>query len=388
MLILKPLRKIDDKLKPPSTIIIVIDALDECEQHDEVRHILKLLPLVKNLLSFNVKFFVTSRPEDYICEAMKDEQVQHQWKKSPLHEEPETADDISAFIGHRLEEIRDHLKDHFNLPAEWPGAHKITGLVQTTVPLFIFAATACRFIEDRRLPGTPTERLDKILRQETWDYKSKISATYLPTLDQMVHQFNGNQKNEIILEFKAIVGPIILLARPLSTNSLAALLGISFGVVRKRLNLLHSILNVPTDPEALITLFHQSFRDFLLSPELAVHFSIRAIQVHEELKNMCLVVMENLAEDICCQGHPGRLQRSIDKQEVNQYLTPELQYACLYWVDHLQKSGYEPEDDDPVHDFLQRHLLHWFEALGWMGKVSDGIQSIFLLESIISVSAR
>jgi hypothetical protein len=35
---------------------------------------------------------------------------------------------------------------------------------------------------------------------------------------------------------------------------------------------------------------------------------------------------------------------------------------------------------------LQEHLLHWFEALGWMGKVSEGIHAIASLESITTVS--
>jgi WD40 repeat protein len=43
-------------------------------------------------------------------------------------------------------------------------------------------------------------------------------------------------------------------------------------------------------------------------------------------------------------------------------------------------------DDDQVHVFLREHFLHWFEALGWLGKVSEGIHAISLLESIVSVS--
>jgi hypothetical protein len=35
---------------------------------------------------------------------------------------------------------------------------------------------------------------------------------------------------------------------------------------------------------------------------------------------------------------------------------------------------------------LQEHFLHWLEALGWMGKISDGVHAIAALESFVSVS--
>jgi hypothetical protein len=41
---------------------------------------------------------------------------------------------------------------------------------------------------------------------------------------------------------------------------------------------------------------------------------------------------------------------------------------------------------DQVYQFLQDHLLHWLEALGWMGKTSEGILAIFSLEAQIPVS--
>jgi hypothetical protein len=39
-----------------------------------------------------------------------------------------------------------------------------------------------------------------------------------------------------------------------------------------------------------------------------------------------------------------------------------------------------------VHCFLQEHLLHWLEALGWMGKVPEGVHAITDLESFATVS--
>jgi hypothetical protein len=39
-----------------------------------------------------------------------------------------------------------------------------------------------------------------------------------------------------------------------------------------------------------------------------------------------------------------------------------------------------------VHHSLHRHLLHWLEALGWIGKVPEGIYAMVALESLVAVS--
>jgi len=62
---------------------------------------------------------------------------------------------------------------------------------------------------------------------------------------------------------------------------------------------------------------------------------------------------------------------------------------CLsYWIQHLQKSGTQLQDNDQVYQFLQEHLLHWPEALCWMRRVSEGIHAITLLEPIDFVWQR
>jgi hypothetical protein len=94
----------------------------------------------------------------------------------------------------------------------------------------------------------------------------------------------------------------------------------------------------------------------------------------------------SLKQDICGIDTPGFLVADIERDQVEQCLPLEVQYACLYWVQHLQKSDSQIHDHNQVHQFLQTHLLHWFEALSWMQKVSEGILAIICLGSIASVS--
>jgi len=43
-------------------------------------------------------------------------------------------------------------------------------------------------------------------------------------------------------------------------------------------------------------------------------------------------------------------------------------------------------DDGLVFHFLQKHLLHWMEAMSWLGKTAEVIHNLEALRSIIQVS--
>ena len=83
---------------------------------------------------------------------------------------------------------------------------------------------------------------------------------------------------------------------------------------------------------------------------------------------------------------PGSQASQVESSWIEKRLPAEVQYACLYWVQHLQRSGSQAYDGEEAHCFLQAHLLHWLEALGWMGKISEGIQAILSLEAHVPVS--
>jgi hypothetical protein len=96
-------------------------------------------------------------------------------------------------------------------------------------------------------------------------------------------------------------------------------------------------------------------------------------QAHLTLADSYIQRMSNLKQDICGVNAPSTLVDNIASSRVEQCISPEIQYACLYWVQHLQGSGEQLYDDDQVHRFLQVHLLHWLEALSWMRKTSEAI---------------
>lgn len=60
-LILQPVLEIDQG--PNTLMVIVIDALDECDQEDDIQVILRLLPQVQKSNSLQLRFLLTSRPD-------------------------------------------------------------------------------------------------------------------------------------------------------------------------------------------------------------------------------------------------------------------------------------------------------------------------------------
>jgi hypothetical protein len=94
----------------------------------------------------------------------------------------------------------------------------------------------------------------------------------------------------------------------------------------------------------------------------------------------------SLRQDVYDAKAPGMLVADVESSRIEKVLPPEVQYACRYWIDHVQKSRSQIRDYGRVHCFLRQHFLHWLEALGWIGKASIGVYAITVLESSVSVS--
>ena len=148
------------------------------------------------------------------------------------------------------------------------------------------------------------------------------------------------------------------------------------------------MLDIPDNQELPIRLSHPSFRDFLLDNQRCHDqtFWVDEKQRHKALLERCLQHMsENLRNDICELLAPGSLVRDIETSRLKQHISPDLRYACLYWVHHLKSSGAQVHDYGQIHQFIKIHLLQWLETLAWVGKTSEAILAIISLEGQVQV---
>ncbi|KAL5330128.1 hypothetical protein ACEPPN_003653 [Leptodophora sp. 'Broadleaf-Isolate-01'] len=384
-LVLRPLSKLDRRFSPASYLLIV-DALDECDNKGHIRTILQLLAEVRSLTTIRLRVFLTSRPEipirHGICaipQAEHQEFVLHRIQPAVVNH------DISLFLEYNLGMIR----QEWSLGADWPGEVVLRQLVLYACGLFIWAATACRFIrEGRRFAG---KRLDKILKGSSSAItapEKHLNEIYLAVLKHSISlDYSEEEKEEACDMLKHTLGSIVVLLSPLSTSSLSRLLHLQKEDVDRTFEDLYAILDIPEDPTHSLRLHHPSFRDFFLNKDRCGDFWVDEKEAHQILATGCIQLMsQTLKKDICEMYAPGSQANQVERSRIDKCLSPEVQYACLYWVQHLQRCGSQVCDGKETHQFLHTHLLHWLEALGWMKKASDGIQAILSLEALVSVN--
>jgi hypothetical protein len=216
-----------------------------------------------------------------------------------------------------------------------------------------------------------------------------LDTIYTQILEHSLRDIrNEEDKRQIAGIFRHAVGTIVILFTPLSTAAIASLLDLKEQLVRARVQNLRSVLEVPDDQEYPIRLLHPSFRDFLLDEKRCSdrQLWVDEKKAHTALANFCIRLMsDKLRRDICSLHLPGALAKDVEDDQIERCLPSELQYACRYWVHHLQKSELHLHDDGRVHIFLQEHWLHWLEVLSLMRKVSEAILATIFLESAVVV---
>jgi hypothetical protein len=181
--------------------------------------ILQLLAKARLLRSVRLRIFLTSRPEipvryglSQIPDTEHKDFVLHSISWSIVNH------DISIFLEHELRLIG---QDDEQEPG-WPGAERVRRLVKSASGLFIWAATACRFIREGQsteerlcllleggdVPTTPEEHLNGI-------YATVLRSSVQPSsMEQERRRFYG--------VLRQILGSIIVLSSPLSVKSLWA----------------------------------------------------------------------------------------------------------------------------------------------------------------------
>ena len=340
----------------------------------------------RDFKNVQLRVLVTSRPEipirlgfRAISGSVHEDFVLHKISAAVIRH------DITIFLRHELDKI----KEEFSLPFDWPGKQKLELLVERSGSLFNFAATVCRFIQDPK--WHPEKRLDIILQGNDNSQKptQRLDDIYIQILKKSVIG-DCNEKEEDILaqRFRDTVGSIIVLFDSLSTVILARLSPALSETISITLDPLKSVLNVPEDRNAPIQLLHPSFRDFLVNKDRCLdrHFWIDQGKAHHDIAKHCLCVMsKTLKRNICRLKTPGTLKSETETSTVDQHLPYHVQYACQYWVDHLQKGDLSLYDGRHAYKFLQIHFLHWLEALSLMGKMSEAVLMIKALDAIPEV---
>jgi hypothetical protein len=87
-------------------------------------------------------------------------------------------------------------------------------------------------------------------------------------------------------------------------------------------------------------------------------------------------------KDICSLAEPGALVKDVDRGWIDACVPPSLRYACLHWVQHVEQSQDLQTLRNPINSFMRGQFLHWLEVLALIGKLSDGVEMVTILNSL------
>ncbi|KAG9084795.1 hypothetical protein FS749_004945, partial [Ceratobasidium sp. UAMH 11750] len=362
-LILEPLDQIKETL--PTDLIVVIDALDECEDDNGVDGILDML--LSSAQELPVKFFVTSRPEAKILDRMGNEQGKHIPDELRLHE-----------LAHSSvqEDIRTYLTAALGSSRMTVSPSELDILVERSGVLFIYAATVARYIRGDNF-ARGAKRLGEVLRVSGGSSSGSdtgINALYTAILKAAFDDPDLSDSDRD--EMKLVLDTIICAQEPLSIDVITGLLKLDGGAsVQAALRPLRSVLYVSNTTQ-IVTTLHQSFPDYLLDNSRSDRFHCDVQEQNARLAWLCFgqINIPNPPFNICNLESSYVFDEDVPDLDarVEKAISKELFYACRYWDAHLQLAKESPNLMNTLFKFLSNRLLLWTEAMNLKKCVHDG----------------
>ena len=316
-LVVSPLQQLDET-KP---FVVVMDALDECDDHQSICEFITILAQAYSQDQLRIKFLLASRAEDHLRKIFASEMVRDRTHSLEL-EHFDAQNDITTFLKSRFMEIRrDNERTFQGLDGNWPSDVQLTALSEKSEGLFIFAATVVSYVMDGK--GSPREKLDQVL-------ESHVGLD--PLYTQVLLSVNRDQY------FLEVLASLVLLSTQMSINSLALLLDMGTDEVYARLLDIQSLIRIPANNDEIVQLNHASFRDFLLNESRSKTHYICPVRHHAIIAIHCLMLTTRLKT-----WADGVAER----------------YACEQWYQHLDSAASNniPEMNDCFENFLKSHGL-------------------------------
>lgn len=275
-IIVKPLQHLISSgyLVDNSRRLVIIDGLDECEDKDDQKDILRTISdTLQQHSQLPLSFLITSRLDPNINYTFRSLYSNSVVARLPLDDRYKPSSDIRLFLGAKFTNIAENHPFKARIPSGWPSSEALDFLVQNSSGQFIYAATVVRFIESPR--HQPHNRLDIVL-----GLRPKGRDMPFAELDALYHQiFSSIENIEAVLQILSFV----ILSRPykFSADSLEQIFSLEPGEIETLLYDIASVVDVRHGDEG-ITFLHASLEDFLLDQARSEDLFIDAYVRHAQ----------------------------------------------------------------------------------------------------------
>ncbi|KAG8708339.1 hypothetical protein FRC09_001313 [Ceratobasidium sp. 395] len=351
-------------------LVVVVDALDETANDEHRSALLTYLRTMCRLVSW-LKFIITSRSDGDIADTFG---KTDEFLSSRNIVADDAADDIHVFVRRRMAAIassRNRLK--------WP-EDKIKSLAARASGLFIWAETACKFIE----AGLNADaRLDRMLQlhQSTGTPNPFAGLDELYTIAIRSGIKDEGEDNKATI--RLCVGAIVTTSSraPLPISDLGQLLSkhVDKNTLRAVVKALSSVLYEHGGPGGPVRVYHPSFEDYITDSARSGDFYVdlrhhNGLLAEANLKTM----LEELRFNICGLETSHVLNVHVPNldQRVQAAVPGHLRYSCLHWYSHTSQA-----DIDSIADKLKKFLfgdslLYWVEVLSLLGELEVASRSM------------
>ncbi|KAF8675300.1 ribosomal large subunit assembly [Rhizoctonia solani] len=328
-LICEPLAK-EVKSMPPD-VIVVIDALDECEDPESVEQILDLL--LSPDYELPIRYLVSSRPEKEICARMAARTDGGEETLLVLHdlESEAVKADIAVYMRGELKRVP--LSED-----QWSGILEQCGV------LFIYASTACRFILQGHKSDTLDEVVSAIIESSLKPTRAgnPIDSLYLTILRSAFGQVDMSEADA--QRMRDLLETVVCAVEPMKLETIASMLELrSVKHVHSLLQPLRSVLNIAKGTGEVSTL-HASFPDFILSHDRSSDFWCNQPGRHAMMAEACLRIIGAAEPKMNICGLPSSYLLDSEVKDLDERvrgaISPGLAYACQHWSTHLYRGEY------------------------------------------------
>jgi hypothetical protein len=344
-----------------SQVVLVLDALDECDPQT-CQHLLGVLLSQLSNLPY-LKIFVTSRPETHIREALDDVIYREISLRS---DETSNSKDVEFFMKQQLERVS-------------LAPNQTTRLIEHAGGLFIWARTVCDLL--RTFCGDKTSFVNRIISQDFHE----MHSIYRIALEQAI---GTDKAKETVEAYMNTLGIIVAVYEPVTPKMIDHFLKISDSM--RIIDALGSVLECG-GPDAAIRFLHPTFREFLLNASDCKQYSVDMDAAHDLMARACLRIMnEGLVYDICklYDGEEWRYEPDDLRRMSLRYISSTLQYSCNFWATHVipQIHTMPPSLAGIIETFFRSKLLDWMYVIGVQGSVDKACTMLRRLISVKSVS--
>jgi hypothetical protein len=355
-----------EMLKDARPVYFLIDALDEC---DDTQDIIALIS-TSLTLSNKVRWLVSGRPDDVLTKIRVNPDFAETLDELDILSQK---DRVEKYIEHRLSDLKDpklqYTADHLD---------DVTKTVRERADNNLLWVSLV-FNDLKRMRGSYAKHNIK-------HYPRGLSKLY----DHKMDRIEKMEMEEQQYCCDVLMAASLAYRLPLSLSELSALVPWSaetdpYTYVQE----CHSFLTIETDAVhnvETVSVIHKSAKDYLENHQDRLRRG--TVQGHADIVKHSIDAMLSSTNDIFDLERWGHKSKDITPLESDR--VAPIQYSCVFWLDHLRdaiKQNPRMSKDlcNAGFDFLKVHFLHWLESLSVLHELSAGITSVRKLLNDVEV---